>query len=66
MPKLQKEEVVTLPDYEDIMANVEAIETIIEINNMPGIDIHHFPYKGKPRNAAGAIIDLLFPETKKR
>jgi len=37
---------------------------IVEINSSPGIDIHHFPYKGKPRNVAKEIIDILFPETK--
>jgi len=37
---------------------------IIELNASPGIDIHHFPYKGKPRNVAKGIIDILFPETK--
>ena len=38
---------------------------IIELNSSPGIDIHHFPYQGKPRNVAKGIIDILFPETKK-
>jgi len=37
---------------------------IVEINSSPGIDIHHFPYQGKPRNVAKEIIDILFPETK--
>lgn len=36
---------------------------IIELNEVPGIDGHHFPAVGKPRNVAAAIIDLLFPET---
>jgi len=31
MPKLAKEKVLVLPDYEDIVRNVEAIETISEI-----------------------------------
>ncbi|MDK2992793.1 MAG: cyanophycin synthetase [Clostridiales bacterium] len=35
---------------------------IIEINAAPGIRMHHYPYKGKPRNAAKAIIDMLYPQ----
>lgn len=38
---------------------------IIEINANPGIDMHHFPYSGKPRNVAKGIVDVIFPETKK-
>ncbi|VBB06563.1 d-ala d-ala ligase c-terminus [Lucifera butyrica] len=34
---------------------------IIEINAAPGIRMHHFPYAGKPRDVAGAIVDHLFP-----
>ena len=37
---------------------------IIEINSSPGIFMHYSPYQGKTRNVAGAIIDILFPETK--
>ena len=35
---------------------------VIEINNEPGIDMHTYPLKGKSRNVAGALIDLMFPE----
>ena len=35
---------------------------IIEINNLPGIFGHHMPYQGKSRNAAGAILDMLFQQ----
>ena len=38
---------------------------IVELNSSPGIYPQHFPYKGKPRNVAKGIIDILFPETKK-
>ena len=38
---------------------------VVEINASPGIFMHHFPFKGKPRNVTGEIIDILFPETKK-
>jgi cyanophycin synthetase len=35
---------------------------IIEINAAPGIRMHHYPYQGTSRNAAKAIVDMLFPE----
>jgi cyanophycin synthetase len=31
------------------------------VNAGPGIRMHHFPSQGKSRDAAGAIIDMLFP-----
>lgn len=34
---------------------------VIEINAAPGIRMHHYPAKGKPRNAARAIVEKLFP-----
>ncbi|PKM81445.1 MAG: cyanophycin synthetase [Firmicutes bacterium HGW-Firmicutes-14] len=34
---------------------------IIEINAAPGIRMHHYPARGKARNVAGAIVDMLFP-----
>lgn len=37
---------------------------IIELNDSPMISMHHFPYEGKERNAAGVIVDIFFPETK--
>jgi cyanophycin synthetase len=36
---------------------------IIEINSTPWIRGHHFPYKGKPRNVAKAILDLAFKKS---
>lgn len=36
----------------------------IEANAYPYIDMHHYPYLGKPRNVAGRILDLIFPESK--
>lgn len=38
---------------------------IIEVNAAPGIRMHHYPYRGMPRNVAGAIVDMLFPEGEK-
>ena len=49
----------------DITRNIGSRYTIIEVNNMPGIPLHHYPYIGNPKNVAGALIDLVFPETKK-
>jgi len=37
---------------------------IVEVNSSPGIDMHHYPYSGKPRNVAKGIVDVIFPETK--
>ncbi len=34
---------------------------IIEVNAAPGIRMHHYPAKGKARNVAGAIVEMLFP-----
>jgi D-alanine-D-alanine ligase-like ATP-grasp enzyme len=37
---------------------------VIECNAMPFIDLHHYPLTGKPRDAAGALWDLVFPDKK--
>ena len=37
---------------------------VIECNSAPFIDLHHFPLVGKPRNVAGALWDIVYPETK--
>lgn len=36
---------------------------VIECNSLPFIDLHHYPLNGKPRNVAGAIWDLIFPNS---
>ena len=33
---------------------------VIECNSMPFIDLHHYPLYGKPRDAAGALWDLIY------
>jgi D-alanine-D-alanine ligase-like ATP-grasp enzyme len=38
---------------------------IIECNSMPFIDLHHYPLNGKAINVAGAVWDLVFPESKR-
>jgi D-alanine-D-alanine ligase-like ATP-grasp enzyme len=35
---------------------------VLEINDTAGIDIHHFPVQGQPRNVAQAIMKYLFPK----
>jgi cyanophycin synthetase len=34
---------------------------VIEVNAAPGIRMHHYPSKGKARNVARSIVDMLFP-----
>jgi len=37
---------------------------VIECNSAPFIDLHHNPLVGKPRNVAGALWDIIYPESK--
>ena len=52
----------------DIMAKAVDIPitreagAIIEVNAGPGLRMHSNPQKGKPRNVAKAIVEMLFPE----
>ncbi|HEX7186385.1 MAG TPA: cyanophycin synthetase [Thermoanaerobaculia bacterium] len=36
--------------------------SIVEINAAPGFRMHVAPTEGKPRDAAGPVIDMLFPQ----
>lgn len=36
---------------------------IIEVNTVPGLQMHHRPAIGKRQNVASYIVDLMFPET---
>ena len=36
---------------------------ICELNSAPGLSLHMMPEKGILRNVAGAIVDVIFPET---
>ncbi len=38
---------------------------VIEVNSLPFIDLHHYPLVGKPENVAGALWDIVFPESAK-
>lgn len=42
----------------------ENMYNIIEVNTVPGIHMHMRLSKGKPRNVAKYIVDMIFPETK--
>lgn len=37
---------------------------IIEVNAAPGIRMHHYPFVGDSRNVAGAVVDMMFKNTK--
>ncbi len=37
---------------------------IIECNSAPFIDLHHYPLVGTPRNVAGKLWDIVYPESK--
>lgn len=39
---------------------------ICELNSAPGLSLHMMPEGGEPRNVAGAIADVMFPETKNK
>lgn len=34
---------------------------VIEVNAAPGLRMHHHPSEGEPRDAGGAIVDMLYP-----
>ena len=37
---------------------------VLEVNAAPGFRMHTAPHKGKPRNVAAAVVDILFPVNK--
>jgi len=39
---------------------------VIECNSLPFIDLHHYVMFGKPNNVAGALWDLVLPESKSK
>ena len=45
---------------------VEEGGAIIEVNAAPGLRMHHFPSQGKARDAAGKIIEMLFPPSREK
>jgi cyanophycin synthetase len=47
---------------EDITLPVQAHGGIIEVNAAPGLRMHLFPSRGKPRDVGKAIVDMLYPD----
>ncbi len=43
------------------IADPESPAWVLEVNAAPGIRMHHHPTLGEPRDAAGAIVDSLYP-----
>ena len=54
---------ITAPDISKPIGETGGV--IIEVNAAPGIRMHHYPTHGKPRNAAKAIVDMLYPSRSK-
>ena len=50
---------------QDISKPLEGQGVVIEVNAAPGIRMHHYPYMGKERNVAKAIVDMMFGENYK-
>lgn len=50
---------------EDIRKPIKNNGAIIEVNAAPGIRMHHFPYEGKSRNVAKAIVESMFKSNPK-
>lgn len=50
----------------DISLPIGRDGAIIEINAAPGIRMHHYPYHGKDRNVAEAIVNMMFKNEEKR
>ncbi|MDR2541212.1 MAG: hypothetical protein LBD11_05635 [Candidatus Peribacteria bacterium] len=40
--------------------------SICELNTMPGLSLHTHEETGRVRNVAGALVDLIYPETKEK
>ncbi|MDF2883462.1 MAG: cyanophycin synthetase [Clostridiaceae bacterium] len=50
----------------DIKESIKNNGAVIEVNAAPGIRMHHYPYSGKSRNVAKAIVDMLFKDINKQ
>jgi len=44
----------------DIQKPIEQDGAVIEVNAAPGIRMHQYPWKGKSRNVAASILDMMF------
>jgi len=54
---------ITTKDIRQPMINDNGV--VIEVNSAPGIRMHHYPTKGKQRNVAKEVLDMLFPKGSK-
>jgi cyanophycin synthetase len=45
----------------DISRPFEGRGGIVELNAAPGLRMHEFPSRGRPRDAGGAIVEMLYP-----
>lgn len=50
---------VVTPDITQPLRDVDGV--IVEVNAAPGFRMHVAPSEGLPRNVAGAVMDMLFP-----
>jgi len=51
---------------DDVSAPAVAQEwAVCEVNTFPDVALHHFPVSGRPRDAAGALIEYLFPGSRR-
>ena len=47
---------------QDISQDVQGTDgAIIEVNAAPGIRMHHYPFRGEPRDVGRSIVNYLFP-----
>lgn len=52
---------VVTPDISKPLREVDGV--VVEVNAAPGLRMHFSPSEGLPRNVAGAILDMLFPNS---
>jgi len=51
---------IVTPDISRPLREVDGV--IVEVNAAPGFRMHVSPSQGIPRNVAGAVLDMLFPQ----
>lgn len=61
---------IDIADYDIIVRDMEVGAepgnwVVVEVNTDPMLALHLYPFEGQPRNAVGALLDSLFPETPK-
>lgn len=53
---------VVTPDISKPLRETDGV--IVEVNAAPGFRMHVAPSRGLPRNVAGAVMDMLFPDSR--